>query len=521
MELIIVLVACLVGAGVAFLVGVVANRKKLQNTYEQAQSDSKKLLEAARAEADQIVKDALREAKDEHRKRRQVFEQEAKQKKSETLKLDQKLKTRERNLEKKLELLDKREAELEQTEDKLRDNEKRYKQQIRENERLIEKSQEDLERIANLSREEAKRELIAALEGEAQKEAQSSIRAIEEQARRDAEERSRGIISLAVQRVSGEFVNDSTVSVVALPSEEMKGRIIGREGRNIRTIEQVTGVDLIIDDTPEAVILSCFNPIRREIAKITLERLIADGRIHPARIEETAKRVETEFDQILQDGGEQAALEVGIADLHPELILLLGKLRYRSTNQQSVLKHCIETAQIAGVIAGEFSVNPKLAKRAGLLHDIGKAIDHEYEGPHDKVGASVCSKFGESAEVCEAVEHHHAESLTQVGLLAVIIHAANRLSGQRPGARKEVIESYINRLGDMEALVKTYDGVASAFVLQAGREVRAMVKPDLMSDQAASDLSQEIASRLRSELTLPGQVRVTVVRESKATEIAQ
>ncbi|MFK7823406.1 MAG: ribonuclease Y [Oligoflexales bacterium] len=506
--------------GVALYGIFFANKKKLESVYESAQSESKKILDEARKDADRIVKSALQEAKEESRRRRKNFEEEAKRRKTEMNKLEKKIKLREQTLEKKFSTLEAKETKNLELEQKLLSEEKRKLRIIAEYELNLEKNKKTLEKIANLSVEEAKKELMSSLEEEARKSAKESIRHIEAETRKVASQKATEVISLAVQRLSGEYVNDSTITVVNLPGEEMKGRIIGREGRNIRTIEQATGVDLIIDDTPEAVIISCFNPVRREVAKITLERLIADGRIHPARIEETVKRVESEFDGIISEYGEQAAFDTGITDLHPEIISLLGKLRFRSTGVQSVLQHSVETAQICGMIASELGVNIKRAKRAGLLHDIGKAVDQEFEGHHAELGAEITEKYGEHKEVSTAIRLHHAEDLLNASALAVILGAANTLSTNRPGARKEVMESYIKRLEDMEKIVKTFQGIESAYVLQAGREVRALVKPEGVTDDEVRDLSDELALKIRQELTFPGQVRISVLRESKYIDYA-
>lgn len=378
-----------------------------------------------------------------------------------------------------------------------------------------------LEEIASMSQEEAKRNLIQSLEAKARIEAESTIQQIEEEARREGERRAQSTVSLAVQRVSSDYVNDSTVTVVGLPNDEMKGRIIGREGRNIRAIEQATGVDLIIDDTPEAIILSCFNPIRREVAKLSIEKLIADGRIHPARIEETVKKVMQEFDQVILEGGEQAAFDTGITDLHPELLSYLGKLKFRTAGQQTVLQHAVEVAHICGIMAGEMGTDVKQAKRCGLLHDIGKAVDQETEGHHALIGAELCRKHNESAPIIEAIESHHSDHLTHAGPLTVILNAANILSSNRPGARKEVLETYVKRLNQMESMVTDFSGIDKAFIIQAGREIRAMVKPVGINDDQVLRLSSDIAFRLRKELTFPGQVKVTVLRESKYVDYAK
>lgn len=504
-----------------FAVGVFLNKKQLQAAFKKADAEAKQLREEARKEADNVVKQALKEAKDEARARRQQFEDEAKNRRNEIKQLENKIKQREQSLEKKLEIVEKREVDLGNLEQRLQREEQHYQKLNLECSETLDHARKTLQNIAKMSPEEAKRELIKSLEIEARKEAQEKLRQIEEQTKKEAEERARSVVSLAVQRVAGEYVSDSTISVVALPSDDMKGRIIGREGRNIRGIEMATGVDLIIDDTPEAVIISCFNPIRREIAKITLERLIADGRIHPARIEETAKRVTQEFDTIIREAGEQAAFDVGITDLHPELIKSLGRLKFKTTGIQTVLQHSVETAHICGIMASEMGLNVKRAKRCGLLHDIGKGVDQETEGHHSQIGADLCVKYDKDETVVEAIRLHHADEIGQASPYAVVLHTANVLSAKRPGARREVMETYLTRLSDMEKLVKNFDGIEDAYVMQAGNEVRAMVTPTGVSDNRVVDLANEIASKLRQEMTFPGQVRVTVVRESRATDYAK
>lgn len=513
-----VVVGCLVGA---IVMSVVLNKRRISRAFENAQEESKKLLEEARQESDRLIKEAKNEAKQFTNVKRKEFEQETKSRRQEIQKTEKKINEREQNLEKKLGIMDVKEKELDELSYKLEQEDSRYKRLIVEAEEAIEHNRKTLQNIAKMTVDEAKQELIRTLEVDAKKEAAERLRRIEEDTKEQADRISRSMVSLAVQRIASEHVNDSTVTVVSLPSEDMKGRIIGREGRNIRAIEQATGVDLIIDDTPEAVIISCFNPIRREIAKITLERLIADGRIHPARIEETAQKVEEEFGSVIQENGEQACFEAGISDLHPELVKALGKLRYRSTGQQSALQHSVEVSHIAGIMASEIGLNVKRAKRAGLLHDIGKSVEQEVEGHHAKIGAELCQKYQESSDVVEAVGKHHQDDLSQASPYAVIVHAANLLSESRPGARKELLESYVKRLQEMEDMVRQFRGIDAAYVIQSGREVRAMVSPEGVSDDEMMDLSNEIATSLRKELTFPGQVKVTVVRESKFTDYAK
>lgn len=503
------------------ILGVFFHKKQLASVFESSRLESQRVLEEARREADEMVKQALREAKEDSRKARHSFEEEARQRRGEISKLEQKLKSREDTLEKKLSQLDRQEQELEGLSKKTQAEEQRFQRLSVECETTLEHSRKTLESIANMSQEEAKRELIKSLESQAKKDAQELIRQIESDAKAEADKRAKSVVSLAVQRISGEYVSDSTITVVALPSEDLKGRIIGREGRNIRAIEQATGVDLIIDDTPEAVIISCFNPIRREIAKMTIERLIGDGRIHPARVDETVKRVMSEFDMVIREQGEQACFDTGITDLHPELTMALGKLKYRTAGQQSILQHSIETAHICGIIAGEMGLNVKKAKRCGLLHDVGKAVDQEAEGHHSEIGADLCHRYQESSEVVEAIRLHHEEDLNNATPYAVVLYAANSLSSNRPGARKEVLETYVKRLSDMEKVVKDFGGISEAFVIQAGREVHAIVNPLQVSDQQVVDLSSSIAHKMRQELTFPGQVKVTVIRESKFVDYAK
>lgn len=517
-ETILIVIIGLLG-GILFF-GVFIHRKKLATSFENIQRESQKILEAARKEADQIVKLALNESKEESVQRRKLFEEDTRKRKEEIIKLERKIKDWELSLTNKTDLLRSREKSLEDREKKLEQEEKRQHRLIAENELQIVKNQQMLEKIANQSAEEARKELVQLLEADAKKEVQKTIRTLEQDAQRDAKAKALEIVSLAIQKIASEYVNDATVTVVPLPNEEMKGRIIGREGRNIRAIEQATGVDLIIDDTPEAVIISCFNPIRREIAKITLERLIADGRIHPARIEETANRIEREFDTTIREYGEQAAFDVGITDLHPEIILALGKLRFRTASLQSVLQHSIETAHICGIIAGELDFDIKKAKRVGLLHDIGKSVDQEIEGHHSEIGAQLIKKYGESDLLSEAIRYHHQDNLDFTSPLAVILSAANNLSTKRPGAKKETLSTYVKRLGDMERLVTSSKGIEKAFVLQTGREIRALVCPDEVSDDGVRDLSFELATKLRKELTFPGQIKVTVLKQSKFVEYA-
>ena len=521
MDILATIVLIFLFSALGLIVGVFSHKRALKSTFDKAQQDSEKILLDAQQERDRIIREAHLEAQKDYRQRRAQIENEFKKRRNELTKLEGKIKTREQAMEKKLSTLEKKENDLEQMTDRLNQEEQKYRGLITECETSLNENRRTLEKIASLSQEEAKRELIKSLETEAHKTAQESIRKIEDEAKREGEKRAQVMMSLAVQRVSSEYVNDSTITVVGLPSDEMKGRIIGREGRNIRAIEQATGVDLIIDDTPEAVILSSFNPIRREIAKIAIDRLIADGRIHPARIEDTVKKIENEFEQSILENGEQAAFDTGIADLHPQLLTSLGKLKYRTTGQQTVLRHSVEVAHICGIMASEMGIDIKKAKRAGLLHDVGKSVDQEVEGHHALIGAELCKKYNESPEIIEAIRYHHSDDLGRALPLTVILHAANVLSGNRPGARREVLETYVKRLEDMEKLVTGYKNIDSAFVLQSGREIRAMIKPTGISDGEVNDLANEIAYKLRKEISFPGQVKVAVLRENVFVDYAK
>jgi ribonuclease Y len=386
--------------------------------------------------------------------------------------------------------------------------------------RILDEQKEKLEQIAGITSTEAKAQLIQAMEVEAKREAATLIRKAEEDAKRMADKKAQEIIAYSIQRYAGDFVAESTVSVVNLPTDEMKGRIIGREGRNIRAIEAATGVDLIIDDTPEAVVLSAFDPVRREVAKLSLERLISDGRIHPGRIEEVVRKVQGEVDKIIQETGERTSFDVGAHDVHPELITLLGKLKYRSSFSQNVLQHSIEVAYLAGIIASELGLDVKEAKRAGLLHDIGKAVDHKLEGTHAGLGADYAKRFGEPERIVEAIATHHDDGRNN-NLLGVLVQVADTLSAARPGARREMLETYVKRLQELEGIAKSFNGVESCFAIQAGREIRILVQNERISDDESIILAKDIAKKIESELTYPGQIKVTVIRETRVTDFAR
>lgn len=512
-----VMVSLLLSSVISFLV----HKRRLKRMLADAEENAKRVLEEARRDADQLVQSSKQELRDDAKRRKQKFEEESKQRRSEVSKLENKIKQREQSLDKKLQILEKRENELEQESQTLALEQTKYQKLNQEKEQSLEESRSTLQKIASMTPQEAKRELMRSMEQDARAAAKEIIDNIEENAQREALHRSRSILSASVQKMAGTYVNDSTISVLTLPSDEMKGRIIGREGRNIRAIEQSTGVDLIVDDTPEVVIISSFNPVRREIAKQTIEKLIADGRIHPARIEETAKKVEEEFDSVIREFGEKAAFDAGVTDLEPNLVELLGKLNFRTTGNQSVLSHSIEVANICSMMAFEMGLDPKLSKRMGLLHDIGIAADHEIDGPHHEVGANLCEKYGERDEVVDAIRLHHQEDLTNASPYGVVLHTANFVSTERPGARKEQLQAYIQRLQDMENKVKEFKGIEQAYVMQAGREIRVMVSPDVVDDENVKRLSSDIAHKVRKEISSPGQIRVTVLRENRSIEFAK
>ncbi len=502
------------------VIGFLLNKRYSEAKIGAAKETARRLIEEAEKEAEILKKEALLQAKDKFYQEKAEFEKETLEKKQELQNLEKRIIQRESHLDKKIELLDAKEEEVNRKEKLLLQQEKAVQEQEKKVVELVQKQRMQLENIAKMSSEEAKRLLIESMEEEAKHEAAKKIKKIEDEARETADKKAKEIISLAIQRYSGEYVAEQTVSVVNLPNEEMKGRIIGREGRNIRALEAATGVDLIIDDTPEAVILSGFNPVRREIARISLERLISDGRIHPARIEEIVQKVEQEVESAIREAGEQATFDVGVHGIHPELIKLIGRLKYRTSYAQNVYQHSLEVAFLCGIMAAELGINVKQAKRAGLLHDIGKAVDHEVEGPHGKIGADLAKKYGESPAIVHAIAAHHEEEKPE-SILDVIVEAADALSGARPGARREMLETYVKRLEDLEKIASSFQGVEKSYAIQAGRELRVMVQPERISDEASAILSRDIARKIEKELTYPGQIKVTVIREMRAVEIAK
>jgi len=508
---------------IAFLGGVIGFllRKRFSEArIVSAKEVARRLIEEAEKKAEIIKKEAFLQTKDKFYQEKAELEKETMEKRQEIQNLERRITQRESHLDKKIELLDTKEAEIGRREKTLVQQEKAIQEQEKKGAALLEKQRIQLENIAKMSSEEAKRLLMESMENEAKHEAAKRIKKIEEETKEIADKKSKEIISLAVQRYAGEYVAERTVSVVNLPNEEMKGRIIGREGRNIRALEAATGIDLIIDDTPEAVILSGFNPVRREIARIALERLVSDGRIHPARIEEIVQKVEQEVETSVREAGEQATFDVGVHGMHPELIKLIGRLKYRTSFAQNVYQHSLEVAFLCGVMAAELGVNVKHAKRAGLLHDIGKAVDHEVEGSHGKIGAELARKYGESPIIVHAVASHHEEENPE-SILDILVEAADALSGARPGARREMLETYVKRLEDLEKIAQSFPGVEKSYAIQAGREIRIMVQPDRLSDEDSVILCRDISRKIEKELTYPGQIKVTVIRETRSVDYAK
>ena len=514
---VIIAIASLI-AGIAFgyLLRKLITRKELQSS----ENLSVRIVEEAKKEADSIKKEAILQAKESLLKTKAEFEREARERKTELDKLEARLRSKEENQEKRIDMMVQKESNIENREKGLQQKENSLHEKHERMNRILDEQKEKLEQIAGITSEEAKAQLIQSMEAEAKREAAILIRKAEEDAKRIADKKAQEIIAYSIQRYAGDFVAESTVSVVNLPTDEMKGRIIGREGRNIRAIEAATGVDLIIDDTPEAVVLSAFDPVRREVAKISLERLISDGRIHPGRIEDVVRKVQSEVDKIIQETGERTSFDVGAHDIHPEIITLLGKLKYRSSFSQNVLQHSIEVAYLAGIIASELGLDVKEAKRAGLLHDIGKAVDHKLEGTHAGLGADYAKRFGEPERIVEAIATHHDDGRNN-NLLGVLVQVADTLSAARPGARREMLETYVKRLQELEGIAKSFNGVESCFAIQAGREIRILVQNERISDDESIILAKDIAKKIESELTYPGQIKVTVIRETRVTDFAR
>ena len=513
----VIIATAIIAAVVGLAIGIVAGYFTRKNISEakigEADSLAKNIIDQANKDAETIKKEKLLEAKEEIHKFRNDAEKENRERRNELQKYERRVIQKEESLDRKQQSMENKESNLNQ---KLRAVDEKQK----EVEAIKVKQLEKLEDISGITSEKGKDIILSNAEKEVRHEMSIMIKEIETQAKEDAEKKSREIIGYAIQKCAADHVAETTVTVVNLPNDEMKGRIIGREGRNIRTLETLTGIDLIIDDTPEAVILSGFDPIRREIARIALEKLISDGRIHPARIEEMVEKAKKEVDNIIKEYGEQAIFETGVHSLHPELVKLLGRLNYRTSYGQNVLKHSIEVAHIAGIMAAEIGADIKLAKRAGLLHDIGKAVDHEMEGTHVEIGMDLLRRYKESKDVIHAMSTHHGDYEPQT-VEAVLVTAADAISAARPGARRETLEAYIKRLEKLEEIANSYEGVDKSFAIQAGREIRIMVKPEKINDEEIHLLARDITKKIEEELEYPGQIKVSIIRETRAVEYAK
>ena len=516
----VAVVGAIVGAVILTALWNIVYRKRAEAQLEDARVNAGRILDDAKKAADARLKEAELEAKEKLLQMRSEFDRQAQQRREEMKNAERRLQQKEENLDKKTQQIESRIGEVEKRDRGLTDREKTIEKREGELQALVDEQRHKLEQISGLTIEQAKQELIRGIENEAKLEAANIIKRIETEATELGHLKARKILGMAIQRMASDYVAENTVSVVDLPSEDMKGRIIGREGRNIRALELATGVDLIVDDTPEAVILSGFDPIRREIARISLERLMQDGRIHPARIEELVEKVRQELDQKLFEEGEAAAFSLGITDIHPEVLRLLGRLRYRTSYGQNVLVHSLEVAQLAALMAVELGVNDTIAKRGGLLHDIGKAIDREMEGTHLELGRQVLDKYGEKREIIHAMECHHGD-YDPTTVEAVLVNAADALSAARPGARREILENYVHRLERLEGIANSMDGVSKSFAIQAGRELRIIVNAEKIGDEQAIWLSKDVARKIESELQYPGQIKVTVIREMRAVDFAK
>lgn len=516
----ITIISILLGLIVGVVVGYLIRKSIAEAKIAGAKGSAEHILEDAKREADALKKEALLEAKDENHKLRTEMENDLRERRNELQKQENRLMQKEENLDRKDETLDKREALLERKEGTLNERQQHIEEMESKVDEMVRSQQTELERISSLTRDEAKGIILDRVENELSHDIAIMVREHETRAKEDADKKAKEVLSLAIQRCAAEHVAETTVSVVNLPNDEMKGRIIGREGRNIRTLETLTGIDLIIDDTPEAVILSGFDPIRRETARIALEKLVQDGRIHPARIEEMVDKSRREVDEYIREIGEQTTFEVGVHGLHPDLIKILGRLKYRTSYGQNVLKHSMEVAYLSGLLAAELGEDERLAKRAGLLHDIGKAIDHEVEGSHVEIGVELATKYKEHPVVINSIASHHGDT-EPTSIIAVLVAAADALSAARPGARSETLENYIRRLEKLEEISESYEGVEKSFAIQAGREVRIMVRPEAIDDLESHRLARDIRKRIEDELDYPGHIKVTVICETRAVEYAK
>ncbi len=513
------ILAGIIGLGAGFGFAYWLQTKIVSRKIKDAENEAGRIINDANRNSETFLKEASLEAKDKLFKMKNEFDIETKNTRAELQKREKRLTHKEENIDHKIEYFEKKELEINRKEKVLQKKEKNIEGHELKYNNLIEEQKKHLEKISGLTAEQAKELLIRAMENEARYEAAKLIKRVENETKENADKKAKNIMATAIQRYASDFVAERTVSVVQLPGDEMKGRIIGREGRNIRALEAATGIDLIIDDTPEAVILSGFNPIRREVARISLLRLISDGRIHPARIEDVVKKVIKEVDQTIKEAGEQAAFDLGVHGIHNELIKCLGRLKFRTSYTQNVLQHSLEVGFLCGIMAAELGLNQKRAKRMGLLHDIGKAMDHEMEGPHALLGSRFAKKYGESSDVVHAIAAHH-EDIQPESVYAVLVQAADSLSGARPGARKEMLENYVKRLEDLENIANSFRGVSNSYAIQAGRELRVIVESGSISDEDAILVGRDIVKKIEESLTFPGQIKVIVIRETRAVDYA-